>query len=348
MKRIVCIMMVIAMVLGLSACAVNDTEIDVIWSDLSDDYLATIADAVDRAMYIKNIKYRHVDSEGDAQKQLSQVDRALEDNGIVVVSATDAATAALIVEKARAKDAVVIFLCCDVATATLESYERCYSVDVDPSTLLEVLGERIAADLLADYEKYDRNGDGKISYVAFGTASLLAPVINGELTEAGKSELVFYDSANLLNTVITADIGTTVREIFAEYTDEKGNTPELILSEDDAEIAPLLLALRSNGLDFNNTKLTTHFLPLYTIGISAPAGDLIPDKKDEERAAYSVMSAVDNGFVSAAALENDDEIAISLASLIVNLFKDAEDLFHGIEDGYADGRWIRVPYTVYG
>ena len=347
MKRIVCIIMILAMVLGLSACAINDTEIDVIWSDLSDDYLATIADAIDRGMYIENIKYRHVDSEKNPQKQLEQVDTALEKNNIVVVSATDAATAALIVEKARAKDATVIFVCCDVAKTTVESYERCYYVDVDALSVVEVLGERIADDLVANYEKYDRNGDGKISYVAFGTASLLAPEINEELAEEGKPALVFYDSANLLNTVLTDDIGAKISEIFAEYTDAKKNTPELILSQDDTEIAPLLLALRSNDLEFNNTKLNTHFIPLYTIGISAPAGDLIPDKKEEERAAYSVMSAIDNGFVSAAALENDDEIALSLASLLSNLIR-GDEVFEDIEDDYLDGRCISVPYTVYG
>ena len=347
MKRIVCIIMILAMTLGLCACAINDTEIDVIWSDLSDDYLATIADAIDRGMYIENIKYRHVDSEKNPQKQLEQVDTALEKNNIVVVSATDAATAALIVEKARAKDATVIFVCCDVTKTTVESYERCYYVDVDALSVLEVLGERIADDLLANYQKYDRNGDGKISYVAFGAAALLAPVINEELTEEGKPEIVFYDSTNLLGSVTTTDIGASVSAIFAEYTDEKGNTPELILTEDDAEITPVLLALRSNGLEFNNTKLTTHFLPLYTIGISAPAGDLIPDKKEEERAAYSVMNAIDNGFVSAAALENDDEIALSLASLIANIVK-GDEIFDDIEDDYIDGRCISVPYTVYG
>ena len=347
MKRIVCIIMILTMVLGLSACAINDTEIDVIWSDLSDDYLATIADAIDRGMYIENIKYRHVDSEGDSHKQLEQVDTALTKNNIVVVSATDAATAALIVEKARAKDATVIFVCCDVAEATVDSYERCYCVDVDATSVVRVLGERIAADLLENYEKYDRNGDGKISYVAFGGASVLATVINEELAEKGKPEIVFYDDENLLKTVVTIDVGATVSEIFAEYTDAKGNTPELILSQDDSEIEPLLLALRSGELDFNNTKLTTHFIPLYTIGISANCGDLIADKKEEERAAYSVMSAIDNGFVSAAALENDDEIALSLAGLLANLIK-GDEPFEDIAEAYINNRCISVPYTVYG
>lgn len=350
MKRILCIFMILVMTLGLFSCAINDTEIDVIWSDLEDDYLATIADAVDRGMYIKNIKYRHVDSEGDAAKQLSQVDAALEKNNIVVVSATDPVTAIAIVEKARAKEATVIFLCCDVAKATVDSYEKCYYVDVDARSVFEVLGERIAADLVADYDKYDRNKDGKISYLAFGDASLLAlnvSKINEKLKAAGKPELVFYDAENPAKTVLTTDIGATVSEIFAEYTDENKNTPELILSQDDAEIEPLLLALRSNELDYNNTKLTTHFIPLYTVGISANCGNLIPDKKEEERAAYSVMNAIDNGFVSAAALENDDEIAICLASLLEGWIK-GEDAYAEIDADLIDGRCISVPYTIYG
>ncbi len=342
MKRIVSILLICVLMLGMVSCKINKEEIHVIWSDLDDQYLATIADAVDRAMYIKNIRYRHVDSEGSAEKQLEQVDDALAGGaGIVVVSAVDAATSALIVDKAQAKDAYVVFLCCDIMETVVMAYEKSIYINVDPASLVEILGDRIVTDVLENYIAYDRNGDGEISYLPIGVSDELAgcvQYVNDKLKAADRSALVLHEAV-----LDTSDI----HAVFSEYNDENKKTPELLLVADDDRVESVLLDLRRDDMNFNYTKLKTHFIPMYTVGIAAAAGNLIADKGEEERAAYSVMNTIDNGFVSAAALEDDDELALALCTVLSNIVKE-KDLFDKVNEEYLKDNKIFVPYTIYG
>ena len=350
MKRIVSILLICVLMLGMVSCKANKEEIHVIWSDLSDPYLATIADAVDRAMYIKNIRYSHVDSKGSAETQLSQVDSALATGaGVVVVSAVDAETSSVIVERARAKDAYVVFLCCEVAETVAMSYEKCVVVDVDFDSLGETLGTKIVADMLGDkyfkkgtvdsdaYAAFDRNGDGEITYLILGDETKFTACIeyiNGELGKADRVPMKAHE-ANGSELALS--------ELLSQYNDAAGATPELLLVSDDDLVESALLELRAK--DFNYTMLKTHFIPFYTIGIAAAAGNLIPDKDEEERAAYSVLNTIDNGYVSAAALEDDDALAIALCTVLSNIVKE-KDLFAKVD--YVSGRNISVPYTIYG
>ena len=57
---------------------------------------------------------------------------------------------------------------------------------------------------------------------------------------------------------------------------------ELILCDDDAYVPELLGALRRYHL--NHEKLVTHSLPLYTVGITAPAGILLDSEDEKEKA----------------------------------------------------------------
>lgn len=353
MKKIIAVFMLLSLALGMVSCgSVNDKEVSVLWSDAEDEYLATIADAIDRAMYIKNVSYTHYDAKGSSAIQLGQVDDAiLRGVSALVVNAKDLETAAAVLLKAKAADIPLVFICSNVPAELVESYDKCAAVDVDASSLYETLGEKIGKDLIANYAKYDRNGDGKISCVSFGASASAVETVNAALAEAGKAELDV--KASLPAKEITAALNT----LFDGY-DGSGNevneTPvELILTDDDAYIEELLLALREYKL--NHEKLVTHYIPVYTVGIAANAsvleygpveGELSEDDK-EMRAAYSVMSAVDDGYLSAAALENDDEIAISTATILVNFIK-GNDKMSGVAEAYvSDGASVFVPYTIY-
>ena len=350
MKRIITLLLVIATLFSLASCgAVNDTDVYVLWSDMSDEYLATIADALDRAMYIKNIAHTDYDAEGKADKQLDQVDEAISSGAAaLLVNATDFITAGVILEKEKKADMPLVFICndFDLPAELIASYDKCAAVNVDKTTLYTTLGERVAEDLIENYEDYDRNGDGKISYSAFGLSGAAVIKINEKLKEAEKPELI----ANPLHLALpTVKVGEVIDSIFDGYdgSGKKVNeTPvELILTDDDAYIEDMLLALREYEL--NHKKLVTHFIPLYTVGISANAGKLIESTKQEELDAYSVMSAIDNGYLSAAALENDDEIAICAATILRNLIK-GDALLDDVNEEYVNERHVLVPYTIYG
>ena len=71
-------------------------------------------------------------------------------------------------------------------------------------------------------------------------------------------------------------------------------------------------------------------------------------EEKEQRDAYTVMNAIDSGFVSAAALENDDALAIACATVLKNFIK-GNDTLQGISDDYkASETKVLVPFTIYG
>lgn len=351
MKKIFALLLLLTLALSalVSCGAINkDGEVSVLWSDLEDEYLFNVSDALDRAMYTKNIDYAHYDAEGSASKQIAQVKRVIKRGAsALVVNSVDVATAAAILELAKTAEIPLVFLCCgqDLPKEVLESYDKCVAINVDPESLFVKLGESIAADLLDDYDKYDRNDDGKITYAAFGISALAIPTVNEKLAAEGKPALV-ADPAHMA--LPTTGIEATVDAIFDGY-DGTGKTVnatpvELILTDSDAYIEELLLAMRDYHLNYN--KLVTHSLPLYTVGISSNAGWLL-DGNWRERAAFSVMNAIDKGYVTAGALEDDDALALACATVLRNFFK-GNDTFKGVEESYLSGKSVLIPYTIYG
>lgn len=349
MKKIICVLIIVAALLSLASCgAINESDVYVLWSDMDDEYLATIANALDRAMYIENIAHTDYDAQGNAGKQLEQASDAIKNGAAaLLVNAIDLETADKILEKAKSADMPLLFICCDLdlPNELLKSYDKCAAVNVDSTTLYSTLGVKIAYDLVVNYDAYDRNRDGKISYAAFGSSAIAVDTINKELEKADKPELV---AAGDYTGIFTDSVGEVIDDIFDGYDGsgrEVNETPvELILTDDDSYVEQILLALRDYELNYK--KLVTHFIPLYTVGISANAGELIDTSEQEERDAYSVMSAIDAGFVSAAAVENSDEIALCTAKILRNLIKGNEMIFE-INESYVNDSKVLVPYTVY-
>lgn len=362
MKKLISILLILTLVLAFTpSCSINKGEVSVLWSNYSaerakkaecDELQATLADAFDRGAYIERIKHVDYDAQNSADKQLEQAQTALDGGAsALVVYPTDAPTAASIVSKAKDKNVPVIFLCDNSLTVAtikvrlaLVDYAKVAFVAIDTSSLAKVLGERISEDLIENYDDYDKNKDGAISYVSFGL-SLVTDVINEKLVEAGKKELVLAGA-----TIFDIGISETIDALFKEYSeaeeDKKVAPVELILSGDDSNVVTILLALRKYG--FNHKQLVTHFIPFYTVGVSANAGELIDSTNEEEKAAYSVMNAIDNGFISGAALENDDEVALTLAKIIRNFLKENATM-KDIEEQYLseDGDLALIPYTTY-
>lgn len=362
MKKLISLFIVLVLAFAIApACSINKTEVSVLWSDYSaeralkaecSEIQATFADAFDRGAYIEKIDHVDYDAEGDSTKQLQQAKDALAKGcSALVVYPTDVITAASIASEAKAKDVPVTFLADSSVTIALiqaatliVNYDKITFVSVDSISLASVLGNRIATDLIDNYTAYDRNGDGKISCASFGANLDVISVINSKLAEEEKAELE-------VTTLAPIGVALSIKTVFGEWNgegNEKTATPvELILSDNDDYAEELLLALREYQL--NHKKLVTHFIPLYTVGVSANAGELIDSTKEEEKAAYSVMNAIDNGYLSAAALEDDDTIALAIASIIRNQLK-GKDLMKGVNADLVqeDGKTVLVPYTIYG
>lgn len=375
MKKILAILFIIATVLGLSACGtINDTDVAILWSDAGQVKVPhSLINAFERAMYTKSIAYTHYGANGDAARQVTQAKEALNaDCAALLVNLVDPATAQEIVDLAKTKDVPVVFFACDVDEAVVESYDKCVTVNTDVSTLAKTMSGMIVTYIEENTETIDRNGDGKISYVLFGSETTpdFITELNSDLSQKNLPTVEFYDSANEGKLVPVAEAKAQMKSILESYTDEGRNTVELILSDSDVATMDILVELQNKG--FNRDKLTTHLIPVYTIGYEAdykeyvlsgkPEGahdsenvksyyekmqyltDLSTvEEEDLEDMIYNTFNVIDTGRILGTAIEDFDAISSAVATVTANYIK-GEDALKGLE---SDGKNILVPYTAY-
>ncbi len=375
MKKTIAILLIVATVLGLAACGtINDADVAVLWSD--DGIVKvphSLINAFERAMYTESIAYTHYGAKGDAAKQVDQAKEAL-DNGCValLVKLVDSESAQTIVDLAKAKDTPVIFFSCDVDSAVIESYAKCATVNTDEKTLTKAICDMIVEYVTENEEAVDRNGDGEISYVLFGTETTpdIATELNAALAENKLPTVKFYDDANADKFVPVDDAKAQMSSILSAYNDEANNTVELIISSSDVATIDIIVELQNKG--FNREKLKTHLIPVYTIGYSAdyksyvldskPEGELdseavkayfeenmylvdlsIVEEEDLEGMIYNTFNVIDAGRILGTAIEDYDALASAVAELTADLIKGANAL-----DGVgSDGQNILVPYISY-
>ncbi len=340
MKKIITVLILIAFALVATSCEKENTaRVAVLWSNISDT--ANLSDEFDNAMRFKSIKCVRYDAKGSETTLIRQAKEAIgNDSPALIVNCKYETTAVAVIALAKNAGIPVIFMASELSLETLSLYDKCYSVASDSTALYKTLGERIAKDVIKSYEKYDRNGDGNISYVAFGIAATAAITVNERLSEAGLPELM-----PIVHDPLKTE-AENINSIFSDYNGSGDAPIELIITPDDNGIEELLLALREHGL--NHKSLKTHFIPLYTVGASANAGQLADTDDEDKRTAYTVRDAVDDGFLSAAALEDDDTLAKTAARVLRNLLKD-KDAFAKINKSLTpEGNKVSVKYTIYG
>ena len=267
MKKIISLILVAIFILSaisLTACgSINPNEVSILWSG---DGVVKVPDSLinclERAMYMENISYKHYGADGNYETQLDQATAAAEKGcSALVIELVDADKAAEFVSVAKAKDIPVIFIG-DVEESVLASYEKCVAINSDPSTLAKIRGKQIGEYVSANLKALDRNGDGMISYVHFtnGDSEELMTEINSVI----KDVLVFYDKNNSFKLLPEFEAGKVFTEIMKKYNDESKNTVELIITDNDAIAREILVVLQKN--DFNTDKLTTHCIPVFTVG----------------------------------------------------------------------------------
>ena len=346
MKRLIAIALAAVMLLGLAACgSINKTEVSVLWSgDGVVKIPNSLINAMERAMYIKSIAYSHYGASGDQAQQTKQAEAVLNAGcAALAVELVDPAAAQTIVDMAKAKDVPVVFFNCNVDAAVVSSYNKCVLINTNEDSLAQVQGTMIAEALYKEKKKKalftcDRNEDGKITYTGVGDVEAVVAVINAALKE---KELP------ALEAVADNDIDVLI----SAFTEEAAPT-ELIITDNDATALEILQALQAKG--YNKDRLTTHCIPLYTVGADADASAFADteDMTQEDLAVfiYNALNLVDAGQLAGTAVEDYDSIAIAVATVLHNLLKGNESMKNvaKIKDGItADGQTVRIPYTTY-
>lgn len=296
MKRIISLVLVLVSLLTLSvfcftSCgAVNKSEVSILWSGEGEAKVPdSLINSMERAMYIKNISYKHYGANGDLKAQVEQAKTAVnggcavllvelvQDNVIEGIVAQNAAKD--IIDAAKAKNVPVIFFNCDVADEIIESYDKCVLVKADVDTVVEVQAQIIADYVKKNFNKSslfnkevkgtDKNKDNKILVLNYGldvefgkkVVEKANEILAGEKYEVTRDFEIF----GILGKLGLAEyFNLTVELSNDSYLTAKLTDYELILTSDDKLAFDALLKLQGDG--YNQDKLSTHFVPIVTVG----------------------------------------------------------------------------------
>lgn len=343
MKKLITLVLAAMMLLSLAACGtINDNEVAILWND---EGVAknpnSLINAMERAMYIENISYKHYGAKGDQTKQVAQAQEALDAGcSVLMVNLVDASAAQQITDMAKEKKVPVVFFGCEVEQTVLDSYDKCLAVSTDAASLAKVQGNMISKYAGDNAKDLDRNDDGKISYACVGEIS-----------------------------VKLSAKGVKFEEVSLDLTSLNPKKVELIITADDALALDTLVALQAQ--DYNTNKLTTHYVPLFTVGnnvdykayvlADAPKGEAerkahyeanrylvdltTVEEADLEEMIYTTTNVIDGGRITGTALEDYDAVAAAAAAIARNLIQ-GKDALKDVE--HAKGSSVTIPYTTYG
>ncbi len=362
MKKIVSLLLAVLFafsVLSLVGCGkINDANVAVLWSG---EGTATnpnsLINSMDRAMYIERIAYEHYGAKGDAAEQVKQAKDAL-DAGCValIVELVTPVIAQEIVDAAKAKDVPVVFIAGSLvgSDSLVASYDKCVIISSDLSTVSDVQGEMIADYVKANFGKMDKNGDGKITYFAYDLGVISVPAVKkaNELLATEDYKVKGADKKEINAVVEAANVD------LMDLVNVPVETYELILTADDSTAFEVLRKLQ--GKDYNTDKLTTHFVPVITVGDDMDykayvveqgkdnyeANKYLVDlttvsEEDLEAMIYTTRNVISAGRLAGTVIADDDAIAGAAAKIVANMIK-GKDALDGVASEVKEGEAASV------
>ncbi len=295
MKLFISLSMLVCMSLALAACggeSSNEADVHVFYYQYSDTYISSVRTALDKELTDAGINFQDYDGNGNQTTQTEQIQTAITKGAkallvnIVNTGSDDAAQG--IVDMAKAEDIPVIFFNREVSDAVVNSYDKCAFVGTDAAEAGHMQGVMIGEFLLADFDKYDLNGDGKISYIMFkgeegNNEAIYRTQYSVEdadkaLTAAGKSALEFYDAANKDKYLVdkngqwsAAAANEYMTTALTAYNEANNNMIELVICNNDGMAEGAITALNAIGYNTGDDKL----IPVFGVDATDAAKDLI-------------------------------------------------------------------------
>lgn len=335
------------------APAASGGEVSVFYYSYADTYISSVRTALDAALTSAGVNYVDYDSNNSQTTQTEQIQTAIsKGTSMLIVNLVDSGSedaATNIINMAKEKDIPVIFFNRAVSTAddggeaVISSYEKCAFVGTDYEMAGHMQGQMIGEYLVENYDTVDLNGDGKISYVMFKGDEANAEAIartqygvedaNAVLTEAGKSELEFYDSANTNKYLVdqngawSAQAATDyMQTILSQYSEANGNMVELVIANNDDMALGAISALQNAG--YNKEGAT--IIPVFGVDATDAAKEKIADG--------SMIGTI----------KQDAEGMANTIALIAQNFQGGKDTFDGVDTENVVGTWrVNIPYATY-
>ena len=200
MKKLISLLLVLAMALSLAACGAKeaapaateapaaeapaaeapaaeaapagiDGEIAIFWYTFGDTYLSSVRAAMNEALAAAGLEYHDYDANGSQTTQTEQIQTAITKGAAVLVvnivdASSDDATQAII-DMAVAAELPLVFFNRSVSEELVSAYDKAAYVGTDYTMAGHMEGKMVGEFVLANYDAVDLNGDGEISYVMF-------------------------------------------------------------------------------------------------------------------------------------------------------------------------------------
>lgn len=348
MKKIILLLLMLSMlIIPLTSCGRGEGEVSVFYYTYSDTYISGVRAAIDSGLSKAGIKYNNYDANSNQTTQTEQVDTAIaKGSRLLAVNIVDTGSddaAKNIVAKAKAADIPVIFFNRSVSEAVVTSYEKCIFIGTDYEMAGHMQGELIGNYLLKNYNAYDLNGDGKISYVMFkgqqGNAEAEARTkygvedANAVLTKAGKPALVFYDSKNTSKYLVdqggnwsSQAANDYMKTILSAYSESGNNMVELIIANNDEMALGAIAALNEAGYNKKGAKA----IPVF--GVDATDG---------------AVAKIKDGSMAGTIKQDGVGMADAIVRITENLLN-GKSMLDGIDKDNTVGTWrVNIPYSPY-
>jgi len=283
MRKLIALTASLLVCLALASCSKGGYRVDLFIGDETTPRATEIGTALQTKLTEAGITVETHNAAGKMDTQLEQIDEAIKaKTSLLVVNiakADDSTNTYMIIQKAKDAGIPVIFFDREPSsTAIVESYKG-YSMYVgyDMDKAAELYAEMVTDALLADWDKYDLNGDGKISYImlrgktgsteATKRTTTAMTNINNILTEAEKEKLSFYDSDNSLSYVSSdgrRDLAKRFMEDALENFPFDGENPvELVLANNDELALGAIEALEAVG--YNTGAEDAPSVPVFSV-----------------------------------------------------------------------------------
>ena len=322
MKKILAIVLALALVLSLAACGGASSEepkVSVFWYDEADVYLSTVRSELNKALDAAGLKYDNQYAGKDQAKQLEQIKTAIAGGTnllvVNVVTSGDPDVAQSIID-AAGKIPVIFFNRAignegtDV-TFLGKNATACF-IGTDAPEAGHMQGKMVGDYVLANFDTVDLNGDGKITYAMFkgeeGNAEAIARTQYGVedadavLTAAGKAALEYFD-AQASQKWQTDPEGAWSAKAAKDYMDtnlvtyneDNNNMIELVICNNDGMAEGVVEALKQAGYNGEGQ----HNVPVFGVDATDAAKALIAEgsmigtvKQDNVGMAEAICAAV--------------------------------------------------------
>ena len=301
MKKILAIVLALALVLSLAACGSSSgsdaTKVSVFWYDEADIYLSSVRAELNAALEEAGVEYDNQFAGKDQAKQLEQVKTAIAGGSnllvVNVVTSGNPDVAQSIVDAAG--DIPVIFFNRAIGTdgtdVTMlsENATACF-IGTDAPEAGHMQGQMIGEYVLANYDTIDLNGDGVITYAMFkgeeGNAEAIFRTQYGVedadaiLTAEGKPALEYFDATAAQKWQTDPEGAWSAKAAkdymdtnLVTYNESNNNMIELVICNNDGMAEGAVASLQQAGY---NTE-GKHVVPVFGVDATEAAKALIAE-----------------------------------------------------------------------